>query len=119
MSKEPIPGRRMACGYLLNEGTENYFYNLAVAEPDFDPNDPDPIFSEINAILSMIVGYRLGKSSAFPTVVHNKKEYSCFALATTDPNDPLPCTPKPETQRLVAEALLRKNPPLWYRIIDD
>lgn len=109
----------MACGYLLNEVTENYLYNLAAAKPNFNPNKRDPIFTGINNILSMIVGYRLGKSSAFPTVVHNKKEYSCFALATTDPNDPLPCTPEPETQKRVAEALLRKKPPLWFCIVDD
>lgn len=119
MSKEPIPGKRMACGYLLNEVTKNYLYNLAAAEPDFDPTARNPIFSEIDYVLSMIVGYRFGKPSAYPLVVHKKKKYSCFALATTDPSDPLPCTPKPETQERVAKHLLRKNPPLWFPIIDD
>lgn len=118
MSKEPIPGKYMACGYLLNDATKQHLYNLAAARPDFNPDKRESLYGEIRYILMLIVGYGFGKAAAFPEVRHNGKEYKCFALATTDVRDPLPCTPKPHVQERVAKALLRVNPPLWFHVIE-
>lgn len=112
MSAQPVPGLSMAFGYLCNDETKAWLYDLGLEHGIEDRKDWIQV---VNIEASYILRRSLGPRHKYCAVTHMGKSYNCFTIATTNPRDNLPLPTDPMVWAKLSEMLQRKNPPLWFK----